>query len=88
MKKLHCVSFLLLVIGGLNWGLFGIFGIDLVAYLPSILAKIVYILVGLSAISAIVMHKKGCGDCSGGTCPVEEHSHSHDEGSTEPHSHM
>ena len=49
----------LMIIGGLNWGLVGIFGFDLVAWAlggqGSIFARIVYILVALAAIWAIPM---------------------------------
>ena len=44
------IAFILLIIGGLNWGLVGLFSLDLVAFLPGILATIVYILVGVSAV--------------------------------------
>ncbi len=48
------ISLVLLIIGGLNWGLVGIFEFDLVAWLfggsASILSRIVYVLVALSAI--------------------------------------
>lgn len=43
----------LLVVGGLNWGLVGIFGFDLVASIfgdASALSRIVYALVGLGAV--------------------------------------
>jgi hypothetical protein len=53
MKKLDVVAALLVVIGGLNWGLVGIAGIDLVATLfgpMSLLGRAVYVLVGLSAL--------------------------------------
>lgn len=49
----------LLIIGGLNWGLVGIFQFDLVAWLlggqASIFSRIVYVLVALAAIWAIPM---------------------------------
>ncbi len=67
MKSLQMVSFILLVVGGLNWLLIGLFdGYDLVAVLlgsGSVLAKIVYVLVGLSAIFEIVTHKRNCKCC-------------------------
>lgn len=47
------IALWLLIIGGINWGLVGIFGFDLVVTLfgvSTILSRIVYILVGLSAI--------------------------------------
>ena len=47
------IALCLLIIGGLNWGLVGIFQFDLVAWLFggqwSILSRIVYIVVALSA---------------------------------------
>jgi uncharacterized membrane protein YuzA (DUF378 family) len=52
MKKLDILFAALLVIGGLNWGLVGLLGIDLVASLlgpMSGLSRIVYVLVGLAA---------------------------------------
>lgn len=51
MQKL---TFILLVIGGLNWGLTGVIsGWDLANFLGATLAMIVYILIGLSAIYQI-----------------------------------
>ena len=70
MKALHTIAFILVVIGGINWGLVGVAGIDLVAYLPAILAKIVYILVGLSAILLVVTHKKSCKECTTSSAPT------------------
>ncbi len=53
------IALTLLIIGGLNWGLVGIFEFDLVAWLfggqTSILSRIVYVLVALAAIWAIPM---------------------------------
>jgi len=64
MKALHTIAFILVVIGGINWGLVGVANLDLVAFLPTLLAKIVYILVGISAILLVVTHKKSCKDCT------------------------
>lgn len=54
MKALDIVALILLIIGGLNWLLVGLFEFDLVATLfggqDAIIAKIVYILVGISAL--------------------------------------
>lgn len=47
-------ALILTIIGGLNWGLVGLFGFDLVAYIfgpMSILSRLVYVLVALSAIT-------------------------------------
>jgi uncharacterized membrane protein YuzA (DUF378 family) len=53
MKTLDITAAILLVVGGLNWGLVGTANFDLVATLfgtGSILAKVVYTLVGLAAV--------------------------------------
>jgi len=53
----HCVAFWLLVIGGLNWGLVGLFDWNLVnVLLGSVewLERAVYVLVGLSALAMLV----------------------------------
>ncbi len=54
MKLLDILSIVLLVVGGLNWGLWGVAEFDLVAALfggsTAILAKIVYTLVGVAAV--------------------------------------
>lgn len=53
MKIINTIAFILVIVGALNWGLVGFFGFDLVAFLigeMSLLARIVYGLVGISAI--------------------------------------
>lgn len=53
MKKLDVLAAILLVVGGLNWGLVGFTGFDLVAAIfgqMSIVSRVVYSLVGLAAI--------------------------------------
>ena len=57
MKLLNLITLILLIVGGLNWGLVGLFNFDLVATLfgaGSILARIVYMLVGLSALWQLI----------------------------------
>jgi uncharacterized membrane protein YuzA (DUF378 family) len=52
------IVLLLVIIGGLNWGLVGFLGFDLVAAIfgkMSILSRIVYALVGVCAIFALPM---------------------------------
>lgn len=44
---------ILLIIGGINWGLVGLLDYDVVRILGVTLAKIVYILVGLSGVYMI-----------------------------------
>jgi len=51
------IAYILVIIGALNWGLIGIFGINLIAHLfgvGALGAKISYILIGLSAIIVLL----------------------------------
>jgi len=60
MKALDTLATVLLIVGGLNWGLVGVAHFDLVAALfgdMSILSRIVYSLVGLSAILKAITWK-------------------------------
>ena len=62
MRAFNIVTLVLLIVGGLNWGLVGLFGFDLVAALfgeMSALSRIVYVLVGVSALAQIVPLLKG-----------------------------
>ncbi|MEA1015469.1 DUF378 domain-containing protein [Sphingosinicella sp. LY1275] len=57
MRAINALTLVLLIVGGLNWGLVGLFGFDLVAALfgeMSMLSRIVYTLVGASALWQIV----------------------------------
>lgn len=58
MKALEWIPMLLLIIGGINWGLVGLFDVDLVAMIfgeGSGLSRIVYALVGLSALYSLYL---------------------------------
>jgi uncharacterized protein len=58
MKTLYWIALALVLIGALNWGLVGLFNFNLVAALlgeGSALSRIVYILVGISAVIVAVM---------------------------------
>jgi len=57
MKALNLVTLVLLIVGGLNWGLVGAFDFNLVAAIfgeDTALSRIVYVLVGLSALWQIM----------------------------------
>ena len=60
MNFLRYTAYLLTLIGALNWGLVGIFGFDLVASIfgdMTIMSRIIYSLVGISAIiTALTVH--------------------------------
>ena len=54
---LHVITLILLAVGGLNWGLVGAFNFDLVAAIfgeMSILSRLVYVVVGLSAVHQLL----------------------------------
>ncbi len=67
MKILHMVAFLLTVVGAVNWGLVGLLEFNLVTAVVGSIAgaeKVVYILVGASAVYLLVTHKKDCKVCA------------------------
>ena len=75
MKALHVIGFILVVIGGLNWGLIGLGwlagGADwnvvhMILGQWMSLEAVVYVLVGLSAIWLGIGHGKDCRMCKAG----------------------
>lgn len=61
MYILKIVSYILVIVGALNWGLVGIFDFDLVASVfgnMSILSRIVYSLVGISAVLVLILNRE------------------------------
>lgn len=64
MRAINLITLALLIVGGLNWGLVGLFEFDLVAALfgpMSALSRIVYALVALSAVWQIIILAQGLG---------------------------
>ncbi len=58
MKALNPIALILIIVGGLNWGLVGLFKFDLVAAIfgdMSVLSRIVYVLVGIAAGYAVTL---------------------------------
>ena len=76
MKTLNIIVLVLVIVGGLNWGLVGIAGFDLVASIfgegtvgeAGPVGSVVYILVGIAAIWAISFF----GMVGGGAAPLAE----------------
>lgn len=67
MKGLHMLTFILLVIGGLNWLLVGLFKWDVGQWFGGqdvMISRVIYVLVGLSAVIELFAHKKMCKNCS------------------------
>ena len=58
LSLLDCIALILAIIGSLNWGLIAFFQFDLVAFVfgeMTILARIIYALVGLSGVYLIYL---------------------------------
>ncbi|MDU5111522.1 MAG: DUF378 domain-containing protein [Clostridium sp.] len=58
ISLLDKISFLLVLIGSVNWGLIGLFGINLITYAvmgSAILQRLIYILIFAAAIDLIVL---------------------------------
>jgi len=63
MKRnwLDVISLILIIIGGINWGLVGFFGIDLIGMIfgeLSVISRTIFVLVGLAAIYSLVLFWK------------------------------
>jgi len=61
LNVIDWIAMVLVIVGGLNWGLVGLANFDLVATLfgaMSVLSRVVYVLVGLSAIYVAVISMK------------------------------
>ena len=78
MKWAHMIAWILVIVGGLNWLLVGLgmwMGGDwnvvhmILGSWPMVEA-LVYVLVGLSAIYELVMHRKNCKVCGGNAMPA------------------
>lgn len=67
MKALHMVTFTLVVVGALNWGLVALFNFNLVEAVVGAygLTNLVYLLVGASAVWLVLTHKGDCKICGG-----------------------
>ncbi|TSC82595.1 MAG: Uncharacterized protein G01um101420_262 [Parcubacteria group bacterium Gr01-1014_20] len=66
MKSLHMITWILLIVGGVNW-LLVFFGWELgtaiFGSMDHMVSKVIYLLVGLSALYEIFTHKKNCKMC-------------------------
>jgi uncharacterized protein len=67
MKVLSIIAIVLLLIGGLNWGLVGFFNFDLVSAIfgqGSMISRAIFALVGISALYKIFFWHCIHGQCS------------------------
>ena len=60
--KIHPITFTLLIVGGLNWGLEAA-GYGIGGYIPEGVATTIYALVALSALYEIFSHRGLCRNC-------------------------
>ena len=76
--KLHAIAFILTVVGGLNWGLVALGSwtgsnwnvVNLLVGAWPTVENIVYLLVGLSALTLVFTHKGDCRTCGTGSAPA------------------
>lgn len=75
MKALHMVSFFLMAVGGLNWGLVGLGWlvtssdwnvVHMILGSSVQLEAVVYLLVGLATAWVLIGHKGDCKTCANG----------------------
>lgn len=75
MHSAKKIAFVLVIIGGLNWGIYGVTQVNVVELVLGnfpMIENIIYVLVGLSALFMVFKRHKGC-CCSCKTCDVGEH---------------
>jgi uncharacterized membrane protein YuzA (DUF378 family) len=74
MKCINFLAFILVILGAINWGLWGFFQFDFVAYLAkgntSGLARLIYAIVGLAGIWSL----KFLGHCKTICCGSHDHN--------------
>jgi len=71
MKAINYIALLLIIIGALNWGLWGFFQFDFVAWIfggnTMWLSRLVYAIIGLAGLWSLKF--LGCGSCcTKGSC--------------------
>jgi len=54
MKTLNLITMILTIIGGLNWGIIGLFDYNVVTAIFGSFDRLVYVIVGLSALYQLV----------------------------------
>lgn len=82
LGTLGCICLILVIIGGINWGLIGAFSFNVVGLLGNwpALERIIYIVIGVAAIILIFLAIKCCrchSKCHSASCSTSTCSHSH-----------
>jgi len=61
MRTLNIIALVLVILGGLNWGLVGLFGVDVIAALfggpTQVLTRIAYGMVGVAALYCLTLFR-------------------------------
>ena len=61
MRLVEMIAVILVIVGAINWGLVGVFGLDVIATVlggsEALLARVVYFLVGVSGLYGIKLFK-------------------------------
>ncbi len=71
MKCINKIAHILVIVGSLNWGLVGLFRYDLVERIfgnMTTASRLIYLLVGISALVILFTHKTKKGKCKNCTC--------------------
>ena len=71
MKTLHVITFILIIIGGLNWLLVGTIGWDIGVLFggqAAVVSRVIYIIVGLAALIELFTHNRSCTACGAKAC--------------------
>lgn len=77
MKVINVIALILIIIGALNWGLWGFFQFDFVAWLcggdSSWLSRLIYAIIGLAGLWSLSFLGKCKALCCGsGSCPTKK----------------
>ena len=65
--NMHKLTFILLVVGGLNWLAVGLLGWDIGNFFggqADSVSRVIYVLVGVAAVYEVVTHKSNCKACT------------------------
>lgn len=75
-KCINVIALILIVIGALNWGLWGFFQFDAVAFVAggnySSLARIIYAIIGLAGLWSLQFLRRCCCKCSCKNCSCKK----------------
>ena len=71
MNIFKWTTYFIVITGALNWGLIGVFDFDVISFLfgeMSVLSRIIYTLVGLSAVGYLIFSIRDEMECSRYNC--------------------